>query len=1270
MGPPAPIHDAIERLAQAIRAQQTLQTQRDLAPLGLEIDAQIAAQAAAIDALQTELTASLAEARLAEAREVTPDSDRDLFAEQTARYLAGSVDPAAQSAWEQAVADSVDLALATEAGTLEEAQWQRIAQTWQAMDAQWTLETAIADEQGAIMTPSGFEDPALSEAYDTAVAQWQDVSDAFAAEYVRVAASHDDPAAADAAVQAYREDLANQSFAAAYQSRILQAAERAPSPAVALTDAIDERVDADLADIEQILADEGPAAAAEAIAAAKDALVADPVSVPGGSAADPLSVAMAQQALDDALRPTYEAIAAAAPADLADLADAAASTTAEERERALAVSSRLRLYAWILPADLVPDLVTRSQTSWAPAVSFLGLYSEFADRSNQINAPLDTQNWLSTDDFNEITGQFVDIAEALAQAPRGDRALDLLGSEFAAAMTHSSYSVGAFDEALGLYGAGEGQGLTLAVVTINRLAQTPEHHEHARLLFAGLEQGFQAWAERAQDDFEALAENRAELNQYIADWPGMTSNVESCEVLDPNDPSTLELDDAIKRYLETNPEVVATDEHLLSQINEDGVFLLRQELALQGLSSEALAIDGAESVTQPIQDYLSPGDAGEHEGPSIAEIYASVPGVSTEVTRMAAQLAAWQQAGIATGEVPPDQTLAELLSEAQGLISIPRNARFMALEWTHQVSGIVQLTPSGPLRPTIKMTGVGFFGLAATTSLLDANGLGNSDLNSVDRFFSALKAGNYFWIGMRDTAELGYMLTESGSLKTLLEVTGPDSKAYGGPHPNLARFFQLTSRGIFVAADTYTLWKDIADGRNGGIITADALILGGSVAMTTEAAIFAFGGRAAAGTLTAAALGGPAAWIGTGLWTAGAIVKYQFDRVEQSNRFETADHRLFLSHFGSRDDDGNLRPLTDETEVSNFVSHDPDVRTVADGAPEDLDIVYRGLSADAVDELLNYSGDPDSPTSGIPALDRMAADQGIDHRELYLDWFSGTLTHDQRKELTEAAHTIDPAAEATITDDSLVTAWEKYWDQANAGMTPQFGDQGIAPEDWNALLAYLSENDVAYVHVEEGLSPSTRYSAEGLRVLLGLEDGNRDFSTPSPEVIEVARQLVAGTAVTGTQDDYGSGFRPQTTEELRFWLEIHGYPPLPGAEASCDPGPALQPGPVPVTEPPTDHHYTVQAGDTLWDLAGLSEAPQTVDDLISFHNAHRPEDQPAFDPGLIDADLYTPFIDDGTRRDPDLLHPGEILYVTDATELARLRELAQAERSWAWPRAV
>ena len=91
---------------------------------------------------------------------------------------------------------------------------------------------------------------------------------------------------------------------------------------------------------------------------------------------------------------------------------------------------------------------------------------------------------------------------------------------------------------------------------------------------------------------------------------------------------------------------------------------------------------------------------------------------------------------------------------------------------------------------------------------------------------------------------------------------------------------------------------------------------------------------------------------------------------------------------------------------------------------------------------------------------------------------------------------------------------------------------------------------------------------------------------------------------------------------------------------------------------------------TLWDLAGLSEAPQTVDDLISFHNAHRPEDQPAFDPGLIDADLYTPFIDDGTRRDPDLLHPGEILYVTDATELARLRELAQAERSWAWPRAV
>ena len=121
MGPPAPIHDAIERLAQAIRAQQTLQTQRDLAPLGLEIDAQIAAQAAAIDALQTELTASLAEARLAEAREVTPDSDRDLFAEQTARYLAGSVDPAAQSAWEQAVADSVDLALATEAGTLEEA---------------------------------------------------------------------------------------------------------------------------------------------------------------------------------------------------------------------------------------------------------------------------------------------------------------------------------------------------------------------------------------------------------------------------------------------------------------------------------------------------------------------------------------------------------------------------------------------------------------------------------------------------------------------------------------------------------------------------------------------------------------------------------------------------------------------------------------------------------------------------------------------------------------------------------------------------------------------------------------------------------------------------------------------------------------------------------------------------------------------------------------------------------------------------------------------
>jgi LysM domain len=1190
----------------------------------------------------------------ARAQTTAPDAKRNVYDEQGADFAARPVDAPAQAQYQRAVAEGRQKALDAEPANLYEAQWQRDAQIWEAEQAQWEFEQSIGSTP-AVQTSSGMQDPALEAQRLKVEKEWQDVGDAFQTEY-QIAAGQPTsqlPPGVDP-MAVYRSKVSQENFDPRYRERILASAQGGTDSS-AIETAVNARVDVEVKKVEDALSSGGTSAAFDAMVAAKDGLSSTPITVPGSMPDDPIVLALAQQKMDQRLRPIQEQIAATVPADLRTRAAAPAGTVEEKYARAIDVSGRLAQYTSVLPADLVPQVVEGSRDAWAPQVAFLGEQSKPADSSHPVvyggrgAVPRPPVHY--TEEFNTVVANFSEVGESLAASPKGDPALDQMATDFAAAIDPGD--IGAFDEAFGKQGVGLGHGAHLAVQTVNQLAANDATRDVADDLLRGLKDGNEIWAEGAKKTLEDFAKNRDELTHYIESFPGGIKALTACDLRDTTDPTALELRNAINEYLTRHPEVSELDAQLLRDIDGDGVHLLHLELALQGLSPEALSLEHADEVAAPVQDLLEPDDKA---GPTLWQIYASTPGVQAEMGRFASLAANYRETSMGASAVEPEVGVLQSIASSQSFMSMPRNARFMVLELVHNKTGVPGLRTSLLSDSAIvKSSGVGFFGVAAGSAFIDAAGLGAEGLSGWDRVFAGARGVNYSYVGARDVIELGYMVTGRQSLQTLLRATGSDAKGYLTAHIALAKTLQLASRGLFVVTDTYTLGNDIADGRNGGVITGDALSLAGSAVMVGEAGIIAGVGPLAA----ASAWAGPVAWVGTGLWTAGAVVKYQFDRVERSNRYETADQRRFLAHFGTLDDNGNPR-VTDPNapvEVSNATDHDPDIETVPLGDVGDDDIVYTGISADAVDELMNYSGSPDNPVSGVRALDALAAAQGVDPRRFYLDWFSNPnnaasgLTHDQRKALAVAAQDVDPASAGSgISDQDLVTAWTTEWGELSSGYG-SWDIERVPDEDRAALQDYVSGHQVVSYGGDYGTTLQT--DPARLRVLLGLQEPAPGEQAPSAEVKAAAEKVLGDTAIYGRDEVNDGGFRPHSVDGLAYWMKLHGYPPMPGSDAACDVGARPTPAAAPPETPAVDHEYIVQRGDNLWDIADRTGTPTDVWQLMQYHNAHNAPGQTDFDPGRADRDFFSPHANGDKRRDPDLIQPGETIFVADVADIRK-----------------
>ncbi len=972
--PAADVHEATTALGEASHKLDELRAQAETAsPDEIEgINASIAEQEGLVEQRQSALTDSLVEQRRHQAQQTTSDPGHDLYSEQSDQFLATTVEPGLAGPYRQAVERSRTIAMAAEPVNLTEAQWQRIGETWAAQRAQAQLEEQIRGSGGAVLANGQFEDPALNEQYQVVQTQWAKVTEAWGDEYQMVANAHEDPADAIEAVSHYRQDAANIAVDSPYRDQIVQAAERATIPNPEVDRAISERTETELQRINEVLSKEGPSAALNAVAAAKAGLTSRPITVTGVEAGDAVVLASAQGELDAGLQEVYRQIAANAASDLRGLRPEGKPSLAQQTESALAVTQRLSLYTSVLPANLVPDVVSDSRDAWQPAVDFLGTWSKEADPSRQRGRDPNPRD-VSSQTFDKVVTNFSAVAENLAASPGGDAPLAELGSAFADAI--SANSIGAFDDAFGRTGVGQGEGSHLAVSTINHLVQDEDGRNAANALLLGLKDGYEIWADRADDDFRLFAQNRAPLQAAVERWPGNTRLVGGTEMLDPNDPSSVELNAAISAFFENNPEMLETDLRLLRQLNTDGLFLLNTDTALAGLSEQASSLDAFDAVFDPLAtlgvrnpDATAGADAGADGAPSRATVYAAMPAVQAEVNRSVLELADWQRQGIASGELDVGHTLSAQMAESASQIQVEqlsRNARTMIYEWTHNVTGLVKIDQA-PYKLVAKGLGGSFSLLAARSAFGAATAPANAKVTDLDRAVQAVKGLNYVWVGARDLTEVSLAISRSGALKEtalgravtdklqpLLWLTGPESKVFKGDHQGLARGLHLASRGLSAATDFYTLLDDKGDGRGTGVLVGDALLAAGSTGMLAEGVMVALG--------MPTNLLGPIAWTATGLTVAGAAVKLAADWAERANVYETADTRRFLAHFGSRDENGNLKPVTGQTQVSNAVGHDPDIRTAAEGGPQRDDIVYRGLSAEAVDALMNDSFNPSAP---------------------------------------------------------------------------------------------------------------------------------------------------------------------------------------------------------------------------------------------------------------------------------------------------------------------
>jgi nucleoid-associated protein YgaU len=99
--------------------------------------------------------------------------------------------------------------------------------------------------------------------------------------------------------------------------------------------------------------------------------------------------------------------------------------------------------------------------------------------------------------------------------------------------------------------------------------------------------------------------------------------------------------------------------------------------------------------------------------------------------------------------------------------------------------------------------------------------------------------------------------------------------------------------------------------------------------------------------------------------------------------------------------------------------------------------------------------------------------------------------------------------------------------------------------------------------------------------------------------------------------------------------------------------PAVQPQPTEPADLAGETSYTVQPGDNLTGIAQRRTEGLDVLQLIAHHNTHNSVSETDFDPQRADQNPFTPYAFGDTRRDPDLIHPGEKIYLPDEAVVAR-----------------
>jgi hypothetical protein len=857
----------------------------------------------------------------------------------------------------------------------------------------------------------------------------------------------------------------------------------------------------------------------------EDMLLSDPLVTRTDGTLDPYAAqVMSEWLYGEALVPVYQQVAGQAPSWL-DLT----ARNSDRGERAQNVTAEMLRLAQVLPGEDAAGAVLASKGIWQPVIE--------DDLMAAITEP-------GGQGFDDAVGDFNETFDIVARAPNGEEALGAMGDSFVAAWGSPAASTTPNSDILASAlgdAVGEGRGGHLAVELIGRFQR--DNALDGLVMIDHLGRGIQVMHENGLEHLNTAAFEQEQLLNIIGEFASLAAPVAPGEL----DLPALELELALRKYLDSTDQAAV---HAALAVDADALNYKHLVEALSGLSLDN------ETVSAPIDAAVGLFTAEEQEsGLSLHGFYASNPAVQGAIVEDHRTVAdvlelrdddAWR-AGLPLG---PNDGAAWLLDPQTH--AVPRNLRFAANTLRDPTYGI----------PALKGTpwpgGVTMFGLAA--------------LQGADATVKSFDAGKPW-----DAAISG---TRTLSFGTLSHI----SSSY--PYSPIARSAMRTAAfGELLVADAIQLVKNHREGADTAQWVIDSVSFGGSAAITSFAGadlllkngvgIAADGSKTQLGTrlLGATRLGG----VGGIIYVATALARYQKSRVDASNRFETAEQRQALSFIGSLGPDGSLKPVF---ETSTFEDHDVKV-----GPPRwrgEGRIEYRGLSAEAVDALLNSNGDSRSPHNAIEGIAAFAEAKGVAPRDLLLAWGGpdAEVSPTQFEAFAVAALDVDPR-NSGVCDDFVWSRWRARMSDMSGFIGGKAAD--ITPAEAKALLDYLDSSGV--------YSAGTGWDMDKLGVLLGTRQPGAADQVPPESTRAIAIDVVS------SMNDSPGIMPPQSADELELWLEWQGgYPevraPIRGSGVyGGDPNSitADQLGPLPDLTPP---------GATSPRPAGEAAAPNVDSDPL------------------------------------------------------------------------